>query len=66
MTNKARQKAEYTKIKKELFKLLDDFNVNDNFVDDPKFETIRDIVIKNRMSYSEMIELYEKTYPDEK
>lgn len=31
MTNKARQKAEYTKVKKELFKLLNEFMTNEEF-----------------------------------
>lgn len=66
MSNEARKKAEYTRVKKELFKLLDDFNANNHFVDDPKFKAIEDVVIKNRMSFSEAVELYEKTYPNEK
>ena len=66
MSNKARQKAEYTKVKKEIFQLLNDFNANNHFVDDPKFKAIEDVVIKNRMSFSEAVELYEKTYPEEK
>jgi hypothetical protein len=31
MTHEARRKAEYTKVKKELFKLLNDFMTNEEF-----------------------------------
>jgi len=66
MSNEARKKAEYTKVRNELFKLLDEFNANNHLVDDPKFKAVEDVVIKNRMSFSEAVELYEKTYPEEK
>ena len=65
MSHETRQKAEYTKIRKEILKLLEDPNFHQHFVDDPKFEAISDTVRKNRMSYSEAVSLYKQTYPDE-
>ena len=53
-------KTEYTKVENEVFKLLNDFITNNHFVDNPKFKAIENVVIKNRMSFSEAVEFYEK------
>lgn len=63
MTHEARRKAEYTKVKKELLKLINDFMTNEEFQkNDPVLQRAIEIGSAKHLSLTEAFKLAEQEF----